>query len=93
MVLFPGRGEHAGVYPKLGARLAFDGYRVTVPEAGLPARIAAGPGPVVLLGHDTGAVRAPDLAAKPPHRSVAAEIVQLREWLRAGTGTPSLVRE
>jgi alpha-beta hydrolase superfamily lysophospholipase len=72
VVLLPGRGEHAGIYPRLGARLAFDGYRVTVPEADLPVRIAAGPGPVVLLGHDTGAVRALDLAAKLPVDAVIA---------------------
>ncbi|MFJ1764824.1 alpha/beta hydrolase [Amycolatopsis sp. NPDC088138] len=195
VVLLPGRGEHAGIYPRLGARLAFDGYRVTVPPADLPVKVTAGPGPVVLLGHDTGAVRALDLAASLPvdaviasglplggsgswddeldartacpvhralldaddgfargelhtpvasplaepevpvlvlhgeadkvadpnaarayaaklpksrfvlvgggrhdvlndvdHRSVAAEIVQFLEWLRAGTGTPALVR-
>ncbi|MEA5362453.1 alpha/beta hydrolase [Amycolatopsis sp., V23-08] len=72
VVLLPGRGEHPALYARLGTRLAFDGYRVTVPEADLPVKVSAGPGPVVLLGHDTGAVRALALAAHLPVDAVIA---------------------
>ena len=68
VVLLPGRGEHATLYARLGTRLAFDGYRVTTAEGDL----TAGPAPVVLLGHDTGAVRALDLAGTSPVDAVIA---------------------
>lgn len=68
VVLLPGRGEHPGLYARLGARLAFDGFRVTTDEAD----IAAGPDPVVLLGHDTGALRALELATQSPVAAVVA---------------------
>ncbi|GAA4877678.1 hypothetical protein [Kitasatospora terrestris] len=32
VVLLPGRGEHPGVYARFGRRLAFDGYRLVVPD-------------------------------------------------------------
>jgi alpha-beta hydrolase superfamily lysophospholipase len=67
VVLVPGRGEHPGLYARLGARLAFDGYRVTTDEADLGE-----PAPVVLLGHDTGAVRALELATRRPVAAVVA---------------------
>ena len=67
VVLLPGRGEHPALYRRLGARPAFDGYRVTTDAAD-----TAGPAPVVLLGHDTGAVRALDLAAKQQVAAVIA---------------------
>ena len=60
VVLLPGRGEHPALYHRLGTRLAFDGYRVTTSEADL------GGDPVVLLGHDTGGLRALELAAGTP---------------------------
>ncbi|GLY43131.1 lysophospholipase [Amycolatopsis sp. NBRC 101858] len=66
VVLLPGRGEHPALYHRLGTRLAFDGYHVTTSEAD------AGPGPVVLLGHDTGALRALELATRPPVAAVVA---------------------
>jgi alpha-beta hydrolase superfamily lysophospholipase len=67
VVLLPGRGEHPALYARLGARLAFDGYRVTTDAAD-----TAGPAPVVLLGHDTGAVRALDLATRSRIAAVVA---------------------
>ena len=51
VVLIPGRGEHPGVYQRLGRRLAFDGYTVvgTDPPAGGPdAGPDAGPAPAEL---------------------------------------------
>jgi alpha-beta hydrolase superfamily lysophospholipase len=67
VVLLPGRGEHPALYARLGARLAFDGYRVTADAAD-----TTGPAPVVLLGHDTGAVRALDLATRSRIAAVVA---------------------
>ncbi|RBM07352.1 alpha/beta hydrolase [Streptomyces sp. PT12] len=61
VVVLPGRGEHPGVYERLGRRLAFDGYRVVAAdEAGqgprpLPGSLNdAGPSPRVPLGADSG---------------------------------------
>ncbi|MEU7790333.1 alpha/beta hydrolase [Amycolatopsis sp. NPDC049159] len=94
VLVLPGRGEHAGTYPRLGARLAFDGYRVTVPDPGVPVKVAAGPGPVVLLGHDTGATRALELASTLPVAAVVASGLPLgapRGWedeLDARTACP-----
>lgn len=74
VVLLPGRGEHPGVYTRLGTRLAFDGYRVVAVAAGddVAAAIRGGPVPVVLLGSDTGAARALALAAELPVHAVVA---------------------
>ncbi|WP_290061541.1 alpha/beta hydrolase [Amycolatopsis solani] len=100
VVLLPGRGEHPGVYARLGARLAFDGYRVTAvaSAAEVEGAIRGGPVPVVLLGHDTGAIRALALAAElPVHAVVAAglplsaEHAAFRTWeeeLDARTACP-----
>ncbi|WP_049569996.1 alpha/beta hydrolase [Streptomyces sp. SBT349] len=70
VVVLPGRGEHAAVYERLGRRLAFDGYRVLAVDDAARAAFdlpepmaAAGPGPRVLLGADTGAHQAITLAA------------------------------
>jgi pimeloyl-ACP methyl ester carboxylesterase len=90
VVLLPGRGEHAGTYGRLGTRLAFDGYRVTVPLAEIPVRIPAGPGPVVLLGHDTGAVRALDLAGSLPVDAVIASGLPLAATVGATDPAPPL---
>jgi Rrf2 family protein len=68
VVVLAGRGEHAGVYGRLGRRLAADGYTVAVAERptadGLAELFEAYPGGArVLLGADTGALRAWALAA------------------------------
>jgi pimeloyl-ACP methyl ester carboxylesterase len=70
----PGRGEHPGLYGRLGTRLAFDGYRVVAVESpdDVADEIRGGPVPVALLGSDTGAVRALTLAAELPVHAVVA---------------------
>lgn len=83
VVLLPGRGEHANVYARLGARLAFDGYRVVAVPSGddVAGAIRGGPVPVVLLGSDTGAIRALTLAAElPVHAVVAAGLPLSAEY-------------
>ncbi|MCW2874613.1 alpha/beta hydrolase [Actinacidiphila oryziradicis] len=75
VIVLPGRGEHGGVYERLGRRLAFDAYRVrvlgdavrdpAVPE--LAAKLLldeALAGPKVLVGSDTGALYAAALASQ-----------------------------
>jgi alpha-beta hydrolase superfamily lysophospholipase len=82
VALLPGRGEHAGVYQRLGSRLAVDGYAVRVldvpPLGDDPAPVLATlaeqvekltadeTAPVVLLGSDTGALLALALAGRVP---------------------------
>ncbi|WP_433615174.1 alpha/beta fold hydrolase [Dactylosporangium sp. CA-139114] len=51
--LYPGRGEHPGVYERFARRLAFDGYQLGDGDQA----------PLVLVGSDTGALAA--LAAAP----------------------------
>jgi alpha-beta hydrolase superfamily lysophospholipase len=76
VVVLPGRGEHAGVYGRLGARLAVDGYHVVSADRvigdgdpwqalrGAVADIAARSDvPLVLLGSDVGATLALRLAS------------------------------
>ena len=69
VILFPGRGEHPGVYERFGRRLAYDAYAVHAvsvsPEddpAALRDQVAAlaaeAVAPVVLAGSDTGALHA-----------------------------------
>jgi alpha-beta hydrolase superfamily lysophospholipase len=74
VVLLPGRGEHPGLYTRLGTRLAFDGYRVVavVSPDDVAGELRGGPVPVVLLGSDTGAVAALALAARLPVHAVVA---------------------
>ncbi|MEU9189803.1 lysophospholipase [Streptomyces sp. NPDC048484] len=77
LIVLAGRGEHGGVYERFGRRLAFDAYRVRAlgdatadpsvldEAAGLLADESL-PGPKVLVGSDTGARYAADLAAEQP---------------------------
>jgi pimeloyl-ACP methyl ester carboxylesterase len=70
LVVLHGRGEHGGVYERLGRRLAADGYAVAAPDlpagedAALarPAVVGRPDVPFVLIGSDTGAIRAIELA-------------------------------
>ncbi|WP_327731206.1 lysophospholipase [Streptomyces sp. NBC_00487] len=75
LVVLAGRGEHGGVYERFGRRLAFDAYRVRAlgdPTADPAVLDAAAklladeslPGPKVLVGSDTGARYAVQLAAE-----------------------------
>ncbi|WP_433507139.1 Rrf2 family transcriptional regulator [Pseudonocardia halophobica] len=69
VVVLVGRGENPGVYARFGKRLAFDGYTVVVPhadatDAEVTAALADGEGARVLLGSDTGALRAWSIAAQ-----------------------------
>lgn len=76
LVLLPGRGEHSGVYERFGRRIAADGYRVralgdatldpaaVTDEAAELLRDETLPGPRVLVGSDTGASYAAQLAAR-----------------------------
>ncbi|WP_043666511.1 alpha/beta hydrolase [Streptomyces xylophagus] len=75
LIVLAGRGEHGGVYERFGRRLAFDAYRVralgdpTADPAVLEqaAKLLADeslPGPKVLVGSDTGARYALQLAAE-----------------------------
>ena len=61
VVVLVGRGEHPGVYERLGRRLAVDGYTVALPVTadGIEDVFAAHPeGVRVLAGSDTGALAA-----------------------------------
>jgi pimeloyl-ACP methyl ester carboxylesterase len=75
LIVLAGRGEHGGVYERFGRRLGFDAYRVralgdpTADPAVLEqaAKLLADeslPGPKVLVGSDTGARHALQLAAE-----------------------------
>ncbi|GEL25116.1 hypothetical protein PSU4_40700 [Pseudonocardia sulfidoxydans NBRC 16205] len=73
VVVIPGRGEHAGVYERFGRRISADGYRVWAvadpavdadrAEGQIRSLLPAEPGPVVLVGSDTGALFAAGLVA------------------------------
>jgi len=71
VAVLPGRGEQAGVYERFGTRIAADSYAVhalaatSLQEltAAVTALAADGPSPLVLVGSDTGALRALALAA------------------------------
>ncbi|RJQ83866.1 alpha/beta hydrolase [Amycolatopsis panacis] len=100
IALLPGRGEHPGLYRRLGTRLAFDGYRVVAVASpdDVAGELRGSPVPVVLLGNDTGAIEALTLGARlPVHAVVAAglplsaEAVPDRSWeaeLDARTACP-----
>jgi len=77
VVALPGQGRTPAVFDRLGRRLAFDDYRVVAvaPDAPQPVDatlagvrdlVAGQPGPVVLLGCDTGALLAVRAAQRHP---------------------------
>jgi pimeloyl-ACP methyl ester carboxylesterase len=75
VVVIPGRGEHenAGRFENVAFRLALDGYEVTLLSPGEDTVSALGetrvPGvPLVVVGSDTGALRAIVLAGSPALR-------------------------
>ncbi|MCU1676841.1 MAG: hypothetical protein JWM93_1599 [Frankiales bacterium] len=68
VVVLPGRGEHAGLYERLGRRLSADGYATTVVTDATEAAVSeaftsVGVSPFVLVGSDSGALAAARLAA------------------------------
>lgn len=74
LIVLSGRGEHGGVYERFGRRLAFDAYRVralgdptadpsVLDEAAKLLADESLPGPKVVVGSDTGAHHAAQLAA------------------------------
>lgn len=72
VVVLPGRGEHGEVYERLGRRLSFDAYDVVALDAlpstpldelaALVTSLADSAKPLVLLGSDTGALEALQVA-------------------------------
>ncbi|WP_218150558.1 alpha/beta hydrolase [Actinokineospora terrae] len=95
--MLPGRGEHPGIYQRLGTRLAAEGYHVVATRVDEAAEvIASAEGPVVLLGSDTGAAAALALAEIPGVRGAiaaglphgAGPTLPWREELAARTSCP-----
>jgi len=71
VIVVAGRGEHAHVYRRFARRIAFDGYRVAVVEndPAAAARVIADAEsglPLTVVGSDSGALTALDLAATHP---------------------------
>jgi alpha-beta hydrolase superfamily lysophospholipase len=80
VVVLPGRGEHGEVYERLGRRLAYDAYEVLALDAlpstplselvGVVHSLEVPATPLVLLGSDTGALEALQIAV------LAGDLVQ-----------------
>jgi alpha-beta hydrolase superfamily lysophospholipase len=94
IVLLPGRGEHGGVYERLGRRLSADAYAVHVADSTpgddleilirlVAETTATATAPIVLAGSDTGALQALALAAGPGRPPAGVIIAGL-----ADPGTP-----
>ena len=71
VIVVAGRGERAGVYRRFARRIAFDGYRVRVVDAGHDATLHAiaeadASLPVVVVGSDSGATDALAAIASTP---------------------------
>jgi Rrf2 family protein len=84
VVVLVGRGENPGVYARLGRRLAFDGYAVVVPQtaatdAEITAALADAQGARILLGSDSGAVRAWATAVQSPPDALVLAALPLGE--------------
>lgn len=82
VVLLPGRGESAEHFEGLAFRLALDGYQVTFLDHGRDTVLALGEarapdGPFVLLGSDSGALRALVGAGSPAVRPDALVLLDL----------------
>src|SRR5690349_15980010 len=84
LIVVPGRGERPEVYERFGRRISADAYRVhavadpTVDAVLAKDQIAAvsgGPGPLVLVGSDTGALYAAALVASGQLAGVDALIL------------------
>jgi Rrf2 family protein len=58
VVVLPGRGEHPGVYQRLGRRLAVDGYTVVVADLGTGGAPGGDPDAAAALALDAAAVTA-----------------------------------
>jgi len=88
VVVVPGRGEHAGVYERLGRRLAADAYRVwavsdpTVDEARVRAQLRA------LL--ESAPSDEPGKTGPPPRVLVGSDTGALFAALLAAEGTPGI---
>lgn len=100
LVLLPGRGEHGGVYERFGRRISADGYRVraladAALDPGTVTDVAAKllrdetlPGPRVLIGSDTGALYAAQLAARNTPGLDALILAGLPTGAHSAEGTP-----
>jgi pimeloyl-ACP methyl ester carboxylesterase len=93
LVLLPGRGESVEIFENLAFRLALDGYQVTFLDHGRDSVLALGearePGlPFVLLGSDSGALRALVGAGSPAVRPDALILVDLPLLHRTVAGEP-----
>lgn len=92
VLVLPGRGENPASFDALAFRLALDGHAVTIAgedetatsigEARLPDR------PFVVLGSDTGALRALTAAASPALRPDGLVLFGLPLLYRASAGRP-----
>lgn len=92
VLILPGRGEGSASFDALTFRLALDGHAVTVAgadetvtsigEARIPDR------PFVLLGSDTGALRALSAAASPALRPDGLVLFGLPLLYRTSAGRP-----
>ncbi|MGF7235933.1 MAG: alpha/beta hydrolase [Frankia sp.] len=101
VVVLHGRGEYGGLYERFGRRLAADGYAVAGPDlpegedAALIGAVTAGPPgtPFVLIGSDTGAIRAIELASILDRRPDALILagLPLASGSRAGSSTAGAV--
>ncbi|MBX6387932.1 MAG: alpha/beta hydrolase [Frankia sp.] len=82
VVVLPGRGEAVDLFEALAFRLSLDGYQVTYLGPGEDSTLALAesrvPGrPFVLVGSDTGALRALSIAGSPALRADALVLLNL----------------
>lgn len=109
VIVLPGRGEHGEVYERLGRRLAYDAYEVVALDAlpttpieeltSLVREQSSSARPLILVGSDTGALEAlqiayaaGDLVAAAVVAGIAGAAVALADWddeLEARTACPA----